>query len=142
MENIIKVWAILKNKCWKILIFKEYSNKENKDLYNIPKWTVDKEDINLNCAIKREIYEETNILNINIINTLNVYVKNNGNYNSILVLFEIMSLDESVKNNNIKDNEKIWQYLWISKADFIKMNKDEFIDDRIYLVIKDYFKNE
>lgn len=87
MQIIKKVWAIVINRLWEVLIFKE--KLPWKDfLYNIPKGTFDStSDNTLWDCMKREIYEETNIRDIDIKNVIDLIPKYYKNHISIMTLF-------------------------------------------------------
>lgn len=143
IKNIIKVWAVIKNTNNEILLIKEYSNKKKKYLYNIVKWTVELSDLNLNEAIKRELYEETWIKVDNISCVKWVYNKTHNNINSILVLFEkvIDNLDiKCISNHNTQDNESIIGYRFINKKNFVLTCEEDYMDLRIYNILKNEFK--
>lgn len=142
MKFVKKVWAILKNNNWKVLIFKEKLNEGGKFLYNIPKWTVNEKDKNLTEAIKREIFEETNLKNIILLNFLDIYPKYYDEYISMLFLFEFEVINyDDISNINIEKDETISEYIWINKEDLYKINKSEFVDERIYSILEKYCQN-
>lgn len=142
MQIIKKVCAIVINKSWKVLIFKEKLPWKG-FLFNIPKWTFDKTlDNTLWDCMKREIYEETNIKNIFIENVIDLIPKYYENSISIITLFLISIWEyEKMSNLNIENNENIKDYNWINKNDFINMLASDFIDQRIYNILYNYFFN-
>lgn len=138
MKIVKKVWAIIENSDWKILIFKEKLDWKEY-LYNIPKWTFDLEkDKTLWKAVMREIYEETNLKDTKIIDIINLYPKYYDDYISILILFKVTFTDDinNISNINIENNENIKDYKFIDSSDFKNLKKEDFIDNRIYQVLK------
>lgn len=143
LQNIKKVWAIVQNKDWKILIFREKLEYNDKALFNIPKWTVDlQKDKTLSNALKREIKEETNLEDIVIEDVLDIYFKNKTDTISVLLIFKVLVTDISdLSNKNLENDEEISDYRWIDHEDFAKMNKKEFVDDRAFGILVDFFAN-
>jgi hypothetical protein len=140
MQIIKKLWWILVNPSWEVLIFREKLEWE-KEWYNIVKWTYDdKIDKTLWLWLIREIYEETNLKDIKIQDVFNIYPKYYENHISLLIVFIIKVNDFSeISNKNIKWDENIWEYRWLNKEDFTKLKLDDFFDERIYKTLKDYF---
>ncbi len=145
MKFIKKVAAIIKDTSGNILLFKEKLIDKSDWKYQIPKWTFELNiDKNLNFCIKREIYEETNISENNIViaNVIDLVPKYYETHISVLVLFlvELKSYDNVfLSNKNLKNDELIKDYKWISYEDFKKIKVDDFIDERIYNIIYNYF---
>lgn len=141
MEIVKKIWAIIKNEKWEILIFKE-KLEWKKFLFNIVKWTFNEiKDETLLNSLKREIFEETNIKNFVLEDIFDIFSKIYDNKNSILLVFicSINMKNEDISNKNIEKGENIKDYTWISKKDFEKLEKLDFIDDRIYNIIEKYY---
>ncbi|PID86577.1 hypothetical protein CSB08_00140 [Candidatus Gracilibacteria bacterium] len=145
MKFIKKVAAIIKDTSGNILLFKEKLIDKSDWKYQIPKGTFELNiDKNLNFCIKREIYEETNISENNIViaNVIDLVPKYYETHISVLVLFlvELKSYDNVfLSNKNLKNDELIKDYKWISYEDFKKIKVDDFIDERIYNIIYNYF---
>jgi len=140
MQIIKKIWWILVNKAWEVLIFKEKLDWK-KEWYNIPKWTYNENlDKTLWLWLVREIYEETNLKNIEIKDVFNIYPKYYDDCISLLIIFLVKVNNFSeISNKNIGWDEFIYYYKWINRKDFIKLSTDDFVDKRIYEILKDYF---
>lgn len=141
METIKKIWAIIKNENWEILIFKEKLNW-GKNGFNIVKWTFDEfKDRTLLNWLKREIFEETNIENFLLEDIFGIFPKIYDNKNSLLVVFVVYvdSKKEIISNKNIQNDEEIMNYTWISKWKFKKLQKSDFVDERIFNVLRKYY---
>lgn len=140
MKIIKKIWAIIENNDGKVLIFQEEINW--KKLLNIVKWTYDESlDKTLLEWLKREVFEEANIQNFTIKDVFDIFPKNYTDHISCLLVFVIYvdSFNQVISNKNIQENENIGDYVWIDKNIFSQLQKKDFVDERIYNVLKRYF---
>lgn len=140
MKIIKKIWAIIENNDGKVLIFQEEINW--KKLLNIVKWTYDESlDKTWLEWLKREVFEETNIQNFTIKDVFDIFPKYYTDHISCLLVFVIYvdSFNQVISNKNIQENENIGDYVWIDKNIFSQLQKKDFVDERIYNVLKRYF---
>lgn len=110
-------------------------------IFDIVKWTVEDTDIDFYTTLQREIFEETNLVDAVIGKLFDLVVKIDNDIVNLLLVFEVI-LEENQSNignkNNIAD-ESIKDYTWINKNDFLSMEADNFIDNRIYTVLLKFF---
>ena len=141
MKIVKKVAGIISNQDWKILVFREFSKKREGFFFNIVKWTAEDTDIDFYTTLQREIFEETNLVDAVIGKLFDLVVKIDNDIVNLLLVFEVI-LEENQSNignkNNIAD-ESIKDYTWINKNDFLSMEADNFIDNRIYTVLLKFF---
>jgi len=91
-------------------------------------------------CIQREIYEETNVHHVAIENVIDIVPKYSPQNISLLVVFLVSATNvEKLSCENAECNENIRGYKWIDRNDFIKMDKEDFIDVRIYSILYKYF---
>jgi len=145
MDNKIKTGVIITDQKDKILLLKEKIEKNDKALWNIVKGSYgDYGDENIFDCARRECLEEVSV-NIEIKGFQGCYVSQKKHSNYIMIIFTAKIKNGEPRIQKIdqqkKTNEDIRDIQWFEKNDILKMEKGEFISQRIYSIIRDWAQN-
>lgn len=130
----------------RLLLIKEWSNKKKGYYWNLIKGTYgDHEGETLEICAKREALEEAGV-NIEIDCLISCYLAMG---NDVGIQFNFLAHPKDKNAVSIVDKEEqklrgedITELKWFTKEELSKMDKDQFINNRISMVINDYLKNE
>ncbi|MDP2947484.1 MAG: NUDIX hydrolase [Nanoarchaeota archaeon] len=141
-----KIGILVENK-GKLLLIKELNSKDSKYYWNIIKGTFepDKDDNFLESA-KRECKEEAGI-DVKITGLLNIIYLSDRIKNKFVIQFNfIAAIEKGTPQLASKDeqqgrSEDIIELRYFTKNDLKKTKKDEFMNERAYLVVSEWLKN-
>lgn len=146
MLSKIKVSVIVTNDQGQVLLLKEKVKKNQEPLWNIIKGTYgDNGSETIFEAAKRECREEASI-EVELIGSTGCYVA--GDVDNYAIQFNfcgkilkgearIALIDEQKSRD-----ENISEVKWFDIAELRKLSKDEFISEKIYLIVQDWLKEE
>jgi len=149
MENNtikIKIGILVENK-GKLLLIKELNSKDGKYYWNIVKGTFepDKDNNFLESAI-RECKEEAGI-EVKVTDLLNIMYLSDKTKDKYVIQFNFIAsikkgaLKLTEKDEQQERNEDIIKLKFFSKNDLKKIKKNEFMNERAYLAVKEWLKN-
>jgi len=142
----IKIGILVENK-GKLLLIKELNSKDGKYYWNIVKGTFepDKDNNFLESAI-RECREEAGI-EVKVTDLLNIMYLSEKARNKYVIQFNFIAsikrgaLKLTEKDEQRERNEDIIKLKFFSKNDLKKIKKNEFMNERAYLAVKEWLKN-
>lgn len=137
MNNIIKVTNLIIKDDGEILLIKEWSKKKRGYFWNIIKGTFSNEnDGSFLEALERETKEEVN-LPCEVIGLIGIFQGiENGDF---LVHVNFLSKPKNTIRPTLPTefgpDEEIIDYKWVSKEEFEEMGMDEFMSDKVKLIV-------
>ncbi len=144
MSNEIKVGIIITNNQNKILLLKEKIKKKPTPLWNIIKGSygdTDQETI-FETAI-RECQEEA-CVKVVLTGSSGCYIAQKKDKISTIITFIAKIIKGTPclakENEQLLRNENISELKWFSIEEILKMKNEEFISNRIYIIIQNWIK--
>ncbi len=142
----IKIGILVENK-GKLLLIKELNSKDGKYYWNIVKGTFesDKDNNFLESAI-RECKEEAGI-EVKVTDLLNIMYLSDKTKDKYVIQFNFIAsikkgaLKLTKKDEQRKRSEDIIKLKFFSKNDLKKIKKNEFMNERAHLAVKEWLKN-
>lgn len=144
MNNIIKITNLIIKDDGEFLMIKEWSKKKRGYFWNIIKGTFDPErDLDVLRALDRETEEEVN-LPCDTVGLLGIFQGiENGNF---LLHFNFLSKPRQNITPKLPQefgpDEEIIDYQWISKEKFDEMGMDEFMSDKVRLIVDQWYRDK
>lgn len=142
----IKVSVIIVNDKNEVLLLKEKVKKNDRPLWNIIKGTYgDNGDETILEAAKRECMEEASVA-VDLAGATGCYAT--GKTDDLKIQFNFIGRISSgepkidSKEEQESRNEDIREIKWFSKDQLIQMPKEDFISEKIFVMISDWIKGE
>lgn len=144
MPHKIKIGVIITDNDERVLLIKEKINKNSKPLWNIIKGSYGdygRESI-FEAAI-RECEEEAGV-KTELVGLLGCYISQQGEEVRVQPTFlgKITGGEPALatEKSQLSRNEHISELRWFTKEEIERLNSEEFISQRIFLIIQDWMK--
>ena len=140
---ILKVAAVIINSKQQKLLIKEQYTRKGGFKWNMVKGTLDDSDETIEECIKREIQEETGLVNFGAIVLKRIYHYGTSEQLKILFVFDVQCIGNEIPtiNNNNRD-ENISEIKWFSKKEIDKLKKKDCMAFYVYDSIKTEIKKD